>query len=149
MKRLLQSVITSACLAAAVIGIAQAQTQTVTAHDAWTREPAPSRDITAVFVVLENTGQAARAVVSATCDAADKAELHEMKNENGMMHMSPVKSIPLPAGKTELKPGGLHIMIFGLKQRPVVGDHISLTLTLDDGSTVPVSAVVRKQESQQ
>jgi hypothetical protein len=149
MKRLLQILITNACLAAAVIGVAHAQTQTVTAHDAWMREPAPSRDVTAVFVVLDNSGPAARAVVSAACEAADKAELHEMKNENGMMRMSPVKSIPLPAGKTELKPGGLHIMIFGLKQRPAVGDHVSVTLTLDDGSTVPVSAVVRKQESQQ
>jgi len=149
MKRLLQWMITSACLAAAVIGIAHAQTQAVTAHDAWTREPAPSRDITAVFVVLENRGPEARSVVSATCETADKAELHEMKNENGMMSMSPVKSIPLPAGKTELKPGGLHIMLFGLKQRPAAGDHLNVTLTLDDGSKVPVSAVVRKQESMQ
>jgi len=149
MKRIWHLLITCAYLAIAATGIAHAQTQTVTAHDAWTREPAPSRDITAVFVVLENTGQAARAVVSAACDAADKAELHEMRNENGMMSMSPVKSIPLPAGKTELKPGGLHIMLFGLKQRPTVGDHLNVTLTLDDGSKVPVSAVVRKQESMQ
>jgi len=149
MKRHMQSLIAIMCLAAAAIAVAHAQTQTVTARDAWMREPAPSRDVTAVFVVLENSGSVARAVVSVACEAADKAELHEMKNENGMMRMSPVKSIPLPAGKTELKPGGLHIMIFGIKQRPAVGDHVNVTLTLDDGSTVPVSAVVRKQESMQ
>jgi hypothetical protein len=139
----------SAWLALAAGLIARAQTPQVTAQAAWSREPAPMRDLTAVFVVLENRGPEARSVVSATCETADKAELHEMKNENGMMSMSPVKSIALPAGKTELKPGGLHIMIFGLKPRPAVGDHLNVTLTLDDGSKVPVSAVVRKQESQQ
>ena len=56
-----------------------ARTVTVVAHDAWAREPVPSRDVTALFVVLENRGATARAVVSGESDAAAKVELHEMK----------------------------------------------------------------------
>jgi copper(I)-binding protein len=55
-----------------------------------------------------------------------------MKNEGGMMRMSPVSQIDVPAnGKTELKPGGLHVMLFGLKGKPVEGDTFVVTLKLD------------------
>lgn len=123
------------------------QASAVVAHDAWAREPAPSRDVTGLFVVLENSGALPRSVVSASSDAADKVELHEMKMTDGMMSMSPVKQIDVPAhGKTALKPGGLHVMMFGLKKRPAPGDTLSVTLTLDDGTKVPVTATVRKAE---
>lgn len=129
---------------------AWAQSKDVSAHDAWVREPAASRNVTAMFVVLENSGGAERSVVSVSTDAAEKAELHEMKMANGMMSMSPVKAIPVPAhGKAELKPGGLHVMLFGLKGQPVAGQSLTLTLTLDDGTKVPVSATVRRMEMKQ
>jgi len=128
-------------------GSLAAQKASVIARDAWAREPAPSRDVTALFVVLENRGATPRAVVAGESDAANKVELHEMKMEGSMMRMSPVKQIEVPAGgRTELKPGGLHIMIFGLRKRPAVGDVVTVTLTLDDGTKVPVTATVRRDE---
>jgi periplasmic copper chaperone A len=124
-----------------------AQDAAVVASDAWVRLPPPSRDQTALFVVLENHSDQRRAVVSASTDAAERAELHEMKQENGMMRMSPVKEIVIPAkGKTALAPGGLHVMLFGLKTRPAAGDVLTVTLKLDDGSTVPVKATARAAE---
>ncbi|MBK6308025.1 MAG: copper chaperone PCu(A)C [Gemmatimonadetes bacterium] len=97
------------------------------------------------FLVLENPGTVARSVVSGTADVAEKLELHEMVRDGTMMKMSPVKSIEIPAGgKTELKPGGLHLMLFGLKRPLAAGDSIHVTLTLDDGSTVMLMAGVRK-----
>ena len=143
----------SLCAACVVLSAGRwmaGQTVAVVAHDAWAREPAPSRDVTALFVVLENRGSTTKAVVSAESEMADKVELHEMKMDGAMMRMSPVKQIEVPAGrKTELKPGGLHVMIFGLKRRPAVGDALAVTLTLDDGSKVPVVATVRRQEGKQ
>jgi copper(I)-binding protein len=136
----------AALLAARPVAVST-QASAVVAHDAWAREPAPSRDVAGLFVVLENSGASPRSVVSASSDAADKVELHEMKMTNGMMSMSPVKQIDVPAhGRTELKPGGLHVMLFGLKKRPAPGDTLSVTLTLDDGTKVPVTAAVRKAE---
>jgi len=62
------------------------------------------------------------------------------------MRMSPVPQIVVPAkGKVELKPGGLHIMLFELKQKLAVGDTIPLTLTFKDGATVKADAVVRME----
>lgn len=124
---------------------ARAQEGGVVAREAWVPVPLPSNDGTALFVVLENHTASGRAVVAVSSDAANKAEMHEMKMDGKMMSMSPVQEIRIPAnGKTELRPGGLHVMLFGLKSRPAVGDAVRATLTLDDGSTVPVTATVRK-----
>lgn len=130
-----------------VAGGAEAQTATLTVHDAWVREPMGGRTMTGVFAVVENSGSSPRAIVAAATDAAEKVELHEMKNQGGMMRMSPVKQIEVPAhGKTELKPGSFHVMLFGVKGKPAAGDTINLTLTFDDGSTVTTTAAVRKME---
>lgn len=65
-----------------------------------------------------------------------------------VMRMTPVAEIGIPAkGKASLQPNGLHIMMFGLKTRPAAGDTINVTLRLDDGTSVPVAATVRKQEA--
>jgi copper(I)-binding protein len=122
-----------------------AQDPAVMARDGWARVPAPSKTETALFVVLENHSNQRRKVVSVSTDAAAAAEMHEMKMVRMIMSMTPVTEIAIPAkGKTSLNPDGLHIMLFGLKTRPTVGDTIKVTLKLDDGSTVPVTATVRK-----
>ena len=124
-----------------------AQATTVTAHDAWMREAPPNRNESAIFVVIENAGADARSVVSASTTIAEKTELHTMSMDGGMMKMSPVKSIELkPKAKTELKPGSFHIMLFGLKEKPAAGASVPVTLTLDNGQTLAVTATVRKVE---
>jgi copper(I)-binding protein len=35
-------------------------------------------------------------------------------------------------------------MLYGLKTRPAPGEKIEVTLKLDDGTTLPVEAIVRK-----
>ncbi len=122
-----------------------AQGTTVTAHDAWVREAPAGRKVTAIFLTLENKGSAARALVSGATEVADTLELHEMIRENEMMRMSPVKQIAIPAnGKAELRPGGLHLMLFGVKKPLAAGDTVQVTLTLDDGTKLQVAAEVRK-----
>jgi copper(I)-binding protein len=117
----------------------------VIARDAWVRVPAPSKDETVLYVVLENHSAERRAVVAASSDLADRVEMHEMRMNGRLMTMDQVDRITVPAkGRTELRSGGLHIMLFGLKKRPAVGDTVAFVLTLDDGTKVPVAAAVRK-----
>jgi len=126
-------------------GALVAQDAAVTARDAWARMPLPSKTETALYVVIENHSAQKRAIVGASSDAAAAVEMHEMKMVKTLMQMTPVSQVVIPAkGKTSFDPNGMHLMIFGLKTRPAIGDTINVTLRLDDGTTVPVTAAFRK-----
>ena len=131
----------------AFVGTTSAQPPSVLTSGAWVGEPLKGRTDTAAFVVIENRSAVDRALVGASTDAAEKVELHEMRMDAAMMRMSPVQRIALPAGgKVELKPGGLHLMLFGLKKPPAPGDEMALKLMLDDGTSVTLNAPVRRRE---
>jgi copper(I)-binding protein len=64
--------------------------------------------------------------------------------EGGMMKMSAIDKLPLPAGKAvDLKPGGYHVMLFDLKQPLKAGDTVPLTLTFEDKAGRKASVEVR------
>lgn len=145
--RLVPAILLAALLNPATASRLAAQRATVTVRDAWVREASAGRAVTAAFLVLENKGDVPRALVRGTASVGDTLELHEMKREDGMMRMSPVPRMEVPAhGETALRPGGLHLMIFGLKAPLAPGDSVRLTLTLDDGTTLRVTAPVRAMQ---
>lgn len=152
LRLLLSHSVATALLAAGLTLVparmAWCQTPVLSVHDAWVRLPMGGRDQTGAFVIVENAGATPRAIVRAATPSADKVELHEMKNEGGMMRMSPVKQIDVPArGKVELKPGSFHVMLFGIKGTPAAGESIALSLTFDDGTTLTIPAQYRRPET--
>lgn len=102
--------------------------------------------MTAAFGVLANRGAELRTIVSAVSDASDRTELHEMAMDDGVMVMRPIDGgIEIPAGgSTALEPGGLHVMIMDLDRDVAPGDDVTVTLTLDDGSTVRFTALAKE-----
>ena len=123
----------------------RAQDSTLVVRDAWIRQPAPNKTEAALYLELENRSPERRAIVAASSDIASSAEMHEMKMEKMVMTMTFVSQIAVPAkGKATLDPNRFHIMLYGLKSRPAIGASIAVTLKMDDGTSVPVTAVVRK-----
>jgi len=60
------------------------------------------------------------------------------------MKMRPVPKIAVPAGgKIEMKPGGYHVMLLGLKRDLKPGEKVAVTLKFERGGNVPVEAAVR------
>jgi copper(I)-binding protein len=120
---------------------------TVVASDVYARAVPPGQPNSAVFMVLRNDGPQDRALVAAASPVSETVELHTHRMEEGMMKMRQVEQITLPAGESvTLKPGGLHVMLIGLRQQLQPGDEVAVTLTLDDGSELPLTAPVRKVE---
>ena len=59
----------------------------------------------------------------------------------GQMTMQPVDRIECLAGdRAELKPGGYHIMLMGLKSPITVGQKVPITLTFKKAGAVKVTA---------
>jgi periplasmic copper chaperone A len=133
-------------VAVATLVLAPLAAAQVTVSDAWTRAVAPGQMATGAFMRL--TAATDLTLVGAASPAAKIVEVHEMKMEGGVMKMSAVDRLPLPAGKpVDLKPGGYHVMLMALREPLKEGDTVPITLTVVDkaGKTqkVEVRAAVR------
>jgi copper(I)-binding protein len=116
-------------------------------RDAYARAVPPGQPNSAVFLTLTNGSAAPRALVAAESPAAEAVELHTHLHEGDMMRMRRVERIEVPAGgRVSLQPGGLHLMLIGLKGNLAPGDQVDLTLSFDDGTQAQVLAPVRKVE---
>jgi hypothetical protein len=114
-------------------------------RNVWARPATQADGLSAVYMVIENTGDQPERLLHAHCDVAGTVELHETKMEGGVMKMQPVDGIDIPAkGTVELKPGGLHIMFIGLTRDLNPGDEIEVELHFEKLGHVPVKAVVQK-----
>ena len=118
----------------------------ITIDHPWTRATAVQTG--AAYMSLKLAGREADRLVKATSPDAAMVEMHTMAIENGVMRMHEVKAIDLkPGATTELKPGGFHIMMIGLKRPLREGESIKLTLTFEKAGTVDVDATVEKAGS--
>jgi periplasmic copper chaperone A len=114
-------------------------------EDAYVRAVPPGQPNSAAFMKLVNGSTEDEALVGAESPASDVAELHTHVREGGMMKMRRIDRIDLPGGKTTaLQPGGLHVMLIGLKHQLVPGEKVGLTLIFADGSRQSVEAPVRR-----
>lgn len=117
----------------------------VVIEGAYVRAVPPGQPNSAAFMKVNNKGGAGHALVAGSTPAAAVVELHTHTMEGGMMRMREVEKIELPAGETvSLQPGGLHVMLIGLKQKLVPEQTIPLTLRYEDGSEVSLQVPVHK-----
>ncbi|MCM8750264.1 copper chaperone PCu(A)C [Thermomicrobiaceae bacterium CFH 74404] len=115
--------------------------------DPWARPSAQAGEMStsAVYLVIRNQGQETDRLLHAESDVAETVELHRTTMDGGMMKMEPVQAIEVPAGSdVELKPGGLHIMLIGLKRDLEVGDRVTVTLRFERAGEMEVVAEVRQ-----
>ncbi|HEX2808642.1 MAG TPA: copper chaperone PCu(A)C [Kineosporiaceae bacterium] len=113
----------------------------VVLKDAWVKS-APN-GMTALFGTFTNPTARDITVVSGTTSAASKIELHEVVMVDGAMKMRPKTGgfLVRAHGTHELKPGGDHLMMMGLTAPIKAGDTVTATLSLNDGSTVAITAI--------
>ena len=96
------------------------------------------------YVTILNRGEAPDALLSATADVATSVEVHETRNMSGMMMMERVPKIVIPPGaRVELKPGGYHLMLIGLKRALSPGQTVMLTLVFERAGPIMARAEVR------
>ena len=111
----------------------------------WSRATPGQAPNGAVFMKIENQGQADDKLLSASSDVAAMVGIHEHVMEGDVAKMRPVDFVPLPAqSTTELKPGGYHIMLMGLKEPLVEYGSFHLTLTFEKAGSIEVEVQVEE-----
>ena len=84
-------------------------------------------------------------LISATCPLADSVELHTTVMEGSIMRMRPVQGIDVKPGEpASLKPGGLHVMLLGLRQPLKEGMSFPLILTFEKAGARSIEVKVQR-----
>jgi copper(I)-binding protein len=135
-----------------LVGLAQAQ-PSLKLEQGWIRR-VPG-DITAAYMVLYNPGSKPVRIVGAQTPIATRVEFHQTThgshgghgNHLDLSAMRRVAFLEVPArGRLELKPGGYHLMLYGIREknpRPLrEGQKVPLTLLLDNGSKLVLNLSV-------
>ena len=96
----------------------------------------------AVYITFVNDGPA-DTLLKVSTPFARQASLHTNMMEGDVNHMHALERIEIPAGQaTEMKPGGMHIMLEGIDHPLKDGDMFPLTLTLATAGEVKVDVMV-------
>lgn len=101
--------------------------------DVWARTTVPGASVSAAYMHIKSAKP--MKLLKAESPVAGMTEIHQMSMKDGVMNMSAVDAVDIPAGKlVDLKPGGLHVMLMQLKQPIKKGDEVPLKLTFEDAA---------------
>lgn len=110
----------------------------------WSRAMPPGAKTGVGYLVLKNEGTGADRLTSITSPVATAVEVHDMSITDGVMTMRKVDgglALP-PGGEAKLAPGGLHLMLVGVKEPFREGQMIPLNLTFEKAGTIEVQMKV-------
>jgi copper(I)-binding protein len=137
--------VVAVCAGAGIGEVRAGQEKNVEASNGWVKTPAAGETTAAAFVAVDNPTQYDIYLTSAVTDVAGKVEFRD-KSGSGDAQGQVKKTISVPAfGSLAMDPKGVYLLLTDLKRPLKDGDMVSLTLTTDGGTTLKVSAAVRKE----
>ena len=111
----------------------------LTISNPWARASTGGSRPGVAYLTIVNKG-GADSLTKASSPAAGRVELHRIVHDGDRARMGRIEKIPLPKGKSvELGPGGLHIMLMGLKRQLKEGETFPLSLHFAEAGRVDVT----------
>jgi periplasmic copper chaperone A len=97
----------------------------------------------AAYFTITNNGSTADRLTALETHVAAAAALHKTVAEGQVMKMEMLEALDIPQQSTiTLKPGGMHVMLTGLKAPLKAGESFKLDLTFDKAGLVEVTVPV-------
>ncbi len=85
--------------------------------DAYIKPPISGQTTAAAYLSITNNTNETISIEHIETAAASSIEIHTHIEENGMMKMRPLAKLAITPGQTiEFKPGGLHLMLFDIRE---------------------------------
>lgn len=112
----------------------------------WARSAMAPSSNSAAYMVLKNNDNQDYEIIGVTAIlTANRTELHESYvDDQQISRMRAVDKIVIPAqSQIELKPGGMHIMLMGLKQDLKIGDKFIIKLKINNFGIKDVEVTVK------
>ncbi len=134
----------AASLIACAAGARDYQLSTLAIEQPFARATPPAAEVGGAYMTIDNKGAAADRLVRVSSPAAGQVQIHSMAMDGNVMRMHEIAGLDLPAGKSvALKPGGLHLMMLGLRHPLTEGSRIPMTLTFEHAGTIDIEVVVQ------
>ena len=137
-----------ACLVAAAVALRTGDATARPPHgiiveQATIDEPVNGRTA-AVRMIIDNRSAASDRIVAASADVARSATLHRsITDDLDRSTMEELTGIDVPAEtKVVFGPGGLHVMLSGLRRPLAIGDTVDLTVVFQHAGTQTIDATV-------
>jgi len=135
-------------LAAAISGAAlahDAKLADLTIHHPWARASIGPAKAGAAYLTIVNAGADVDRLIGVETPAAKMSETHTNIMDQGVMKMRPVEAVEVQPGEPVIfQPGGLHIMLMGLKAPLKEGETFPLTLRFEKSGSIEVEVTVEK-----
>ena len=110
----------------------------------WARATPKGATIGAGYLSITNKGTEADRLIGGSAAPASRFEVHTTVTEGGVAKMRQVTGLEIKPGETvELKPGGMHLMLVGLKQPLQQGQTVKGTLVFEKAGTVAIEFTVQ------
>jgi periplasmic copper chaperone A len=110
----------------------------------WARATPKGAKVSAGYLIITNKGPEADRLIGGSVAPASRFEVHTTVTENGVARMRQITSLEIKPGETvELKPGGMHVMLMGLKQPLANGQTLKGTLVFEKAGTVAIEFTVQ------
>lgn len=124
-------------LAVAALALPAAAKTPVLHVDGWARPTMPAQKASAAYLSIHNSGPGADRLLSISTPVAASASVHSTSTAGGVMRMRAVRSLPVAAGRhIRMKPGGLHVMLTGMRAPLRAGQKLPLTLRFERAGLV-------------
>lgn len=121
----------------------------ISVEDPWARampvlgEPGEPGANSAVYFLIRNHGPEPDRLLGGESSVASAVEIHRSEQVDDVMRMRRLEDLELPAGgSVELAPGGLHLMLVGLRRALEPGQEFELTLRFKDAPDLLVNVPV-------
>lgn len=138
MPRIIFSLLAALVLAAAALG-SQYTVGHLVIGDPWSRPTFEGMPTGVAYLTITNNGALEDTLIAARTPAAARVEFHRTSIEAGMARMRPVEMLVVaPNSTVSAEPGGLHLMLMGLKAPLVEGTSVPLVLTFKSAGDVTV-----------
>lgn len=125
----------------AMLASVSAEAEALKTESAWAR--ASAGRVAGVFVTIVNGSDATDRLTEVHTPVAADAMVHRSFEQDGAMKMEHLPSVEIRSGqRLEMKPGGMHIMLMGLKQPLKKGDQFPLSLRFERSGDEDVTVTV-------
>ncbi len=116
----------------------------VDVRSGWARASAGRAVNGAAYLVIANSGHRNDRLTGASSGVAERTEIHDHVDDNGVLRMIRLDGVDLPAGKTvSFRPGGRHIMLLNLREPLRAGDGFEVELFFASGARKRAEIAVR------